>query len=76
MRSYFEGRLAVEVGRERQQDQAPKSPQPGEDASEVVACRGEDGVGGVADAVLEMTASEVSVALHVADHSFDCVLRP
>jgi hypothetical protein len=48
-----------------------KSSQPGEDASEVVADRGEDGVGGIAVAAFEVAAAEVAFGLHVTDHGLD-----
>jgi hypothetical protein len=36
-----------------------------------VADRGEDNIGGITRAILEMAAAQVSVGLHVADHGFD-----
>ena len=36
-----------------------------------MADRGEDGVGGVAIAALEIAAAEMAVGLHVSDHGFD-----
>jgi hypothetical protein len=53
------------------QDQEQKLSQPGEDEAEVVASGGEDGVGGVAVAAVEMAAAEVTVGLHVTDHGSD-----
>ena len=47
------------------------SPEPGQDESEVVADGGKDDVGGIALAVLEMAAAEVTVGLHVSDHGLD-----
>ena len=55
----------------RDQDLAQESPQPGEDASEVVSDGGEDGVGGIAGATFEIAAAEVAFGLHVADHGLD-----
>ena len=48
-----------------------KSPEPGQDESEVVADGGEDDIGGIALAALEMAAAEVTVGLHVSDHGLD-----
>jgi len=48
-----------------------QKPQPGEDEAEVVADGGEDDVGGIALAALEMAATEVPIGLHVADHGLD-----
>jgi hypothetical protein len=49
-----------------------ESPEPGlQDESEVVADGGEDDVGGIALAALEMAAAEVTVGLHVFDHGLD-----
>jgi hypothetical protein len=56
---------------ERDQDREQKLTQSGEDEAEVVTGGGEDGVGGIAGAALEMAAAEVTVGLHVADHGFD-----
>jgi hypothetical protein len=41
------------------------------DEAEIVADGGEDDVGRIALAALEMTAAEVSVRLHVTDHGLD-----
>jgi hypothetical protein len=46
-------------GRDQYQEQ--KLPEPGEDEAEVVADGGEDGIGGIAGAALEMAAAEVTV---------------
>jgi hypothetical protein len=53
------------------QEEAPKGPQPSEDAAEVVADGGEDDVGGIAGAALEIAATEVAFGLQVADHGLD-----
>ncbi|MCP1854751.1 hypothetical protein ACVI1L_004500 [Bradyrhizobium sp. USDA 4516] len=53
------------------QDQAPKSPQPGEDAAEVVADGREDHIGGIAGAAFEVAAAEVTIGLQVSDDGFD-----
>ena len=42
------------------QDEAQEKPQPGEDAAEVVADGGEDDVGGIAGAALEVAAAKVT----------------
>ena len=46
-------------------------PQPGEYEAEVVTDGGEDDVGGVAFAALEIASPEMALGLHVADHRFD-----
>ena len=53
------------------QDFAQESPQPGQDASEVVTDSGEDGVGGIAGTTFEIAAAEVTFGFHVADHRLD-----
>ncbi|MGY4281753.1 hypothetical protein ACVWXO_000973 [Bradyrhizobium sp. LM2.7] len=53
------------------QDQPPKSPEPREDAAEVVADGGEDDVGGVSCAAFELAAAEVTIGLQVSDDGFD-----
>jgi hypothetical protein len=47
------------------QDVAARKPIPSEDALKVVADGGEDSVGGVAGAALEMTAAEITLGLQV-----------
>lgn len=37
---------------------------------------GQDDVGGIALAALEITAAEVSIGLHVTDHGLDCGSAP
>ena len=53
------------------QEEAQQNPQPSEDEAEVVADGGEDDVGGVALAALEIASPEMALGLHVADHRFD-----
>ena len=53
------------------QDQAPKSPQPGEDTAKVVADGGEDDVSRVAGTAFEVAAAEVTIGLQVSDDGFD-----
>jgi hypothetical protein len=53
------------------QDEEPKSPEPGEDAAEIVADGGEDDVGGVAGAAFEIAAAEVAFRLQVSDDGLD-----
>lgn len=45
-----------------------KKPQAAEDQAEVVAGGGEDGIGLVAGAALQVISPEVTIALRVADH--------
>jgi hypothetical protein len=52
-------------------NEAQKIAQPGEDAAEIVANGGEDDVGGIASAALEIAAAEVAFGLQVADHGLD-----
>jgi hypothetical protein len=47
------------------------SPEPGEDAAEVMADGGEADVGGIASAALEIASAEVAFGLQVADHGLD-----
>jgi hypothetical protein len=56
---------------QRDQDQAQKNPQPGEDESKVVADGGEDGVGGIASGSLEIATAKMALGFHMADHGFD-----
>ena len=53
------------------EDQGQESPEPGEDAPEVVSGGGEDGIGSIAGVALEIAASEVALLLHVADEGLD-----
>ena len=48
-----------------------REPQPGEDASEVIADRGQDGVGGIAGTAFEVAAAEMTFGFHVADPGLD-----
>jgi len=70
-RSWIEGYVDYEGGQEDVAHQAQKHLQPGEDASEVVADGGEDGVCGVAGGALEVAAVEMAFGLHVTDHGLD-----
>jgi hypothetical protein len=53
--------IAIRIWRKRALNQARDSPK-------VASDRGEDGVGGVADATFEIGAAEMALGLHVADH--------
>ena len=63
--------MAGEALQERGQDQAQENPQPGEEQAEVVTDGGEDCVGGIAVAALEIAAPEMAIILHVPDDGFD-----
>jgi hypothetical protein len=49
-----------------------QSPQPGEDATQIVADSGEDDVCSVTLTAFEMATTEVTVGLQMADHGLDC----
>jgi hypothetical protein len=61
----------IDCGDEGGEDETAKKPQPGEDASEVVADGGEENVGGVAGAALEVASPEMTVRLQVSDEGLD-----
>src|ERR1700736_3241839 len=69
--SWIEGCSDDEETGDRDQEEAQKRPQPGEDSSEVVADGGEDGIGGVSGTTFEITATEVTLGFQVADHGLD-----
>lgn len=64
-------RAADEEAADRDQAEAQKSPQPCEDALEVVSNGGEDGIGGVSGTAFGIAAAEVALGLHMADHGLD-----
>ena len=53
------------------EEEAPKIPQPGEDAAEVVSDGGEDDVGSVSGAAFEIAPTEVAFGLQVPDDGLD-----
>ena len=61
----------IDCGDEGGDDEAAKKPQPSEDSAEIVADRGEDDVGGVAGAALEVASPEMTVRLQVSDDGLD-----
>src|SRR5664280_2030396 len=63
--------MGCEGAPQRGQDQAQKNPQPGKDASEVVADGGEDGVGGGAGGALEIATAEMAFGVRVSDYGLD-----
>jgi hypothetical protein len=60
-----------EEAAERDQYQAQKNPQLGEDEAVIVSDGTEDNVGSVAGGAFEVAATKVAVGLHVADGGFD-----
>jgi hypothetical protein len=52
-------------------NEAQNYPEPGEDAPEVVAGGGGDGVCGIAGLALEVAAAEMAFFLHVTDEGLD-----
>lgn len=62
--------MVAASGDEGGQDQAPKSPEPRDDAAEVVGDGGD--VGGVSSAGFEIAAAEVTIGLQVSDDGLDC----
>ena len=50
---------------------AQQKPEPADEASEVVACGGEDGVGGVAAPEPEIVAAHAMLGFEMADHGLD-----
>ncbi|MGY3225005.1 hypothetical protein ACVIM5_005612 [Bradyrhizobium sp. USDA 4512] len=67
LRSRIELSWTVERAPERDQQQAQKFSEPGEDATEVVSDGGENDVGGIAGAALEVAPAEVSFGFEVSD---------
>lgn len=59
----------IDCGDESGQEEAARKPQPGKDAAEVVADGGEDDVGGVAGAALEVASAEIT--FQVSDDGLD-----
>jgi hypothetical protein len=56
---------------ESHQDLAPQKPEPSDEAAEVVAGGGEDGVGSVAPTVPEIVAAHTVLGFEMADDGFD-----
>ena len=59
------------AGEDRHDEDTPKGGEPGEESAEVVACGGEDGVGGVAMGAGEIVSAHAVLGLGVTDDRFD-----